>query len=145
MLKNIRLTLTTLLAALMLLSLGLLSGCTSDPASTSIETGQAVAIDDLLASPRSFRTNTLATGTITTFSTQGNVSLIGVVDNDHILLCRNLDCIGSKIYALNVSGQPDPDPGDVVTMTGEFEQQGDFWIFMISGYTVNNNIIELLQ
>jgi len=125
-----------------MLVLGLLAACGGDAQQSS---SGMLQIDDLLANPQSFQNEVIATGTITTFDTQGNVSLMGVVDNDHILMCRNLDCIGSKIYAINMSGQANPEPGDVVTMRGAFELTGDFWIFMISEYSVNNNIIGLLQ
>jgi len=125
-----------------MLTFGLLIGCGGDVQ----QSGEGMLqIDDLLVNPRSFQNEVIATGTITTFDTQGNVSLMGVVDNEHILMCRNLDCVGSKIYAINVSGQDNPEPGDVITMRGAFEPTGDFWIFMISEYSVNNNVIDFLQ
>ena len=102
-------------------------------------------IDELLVNPSRFQSNTLATGTVTTFSTEGGITLIGVVDNEHILMCRNLDCVGSKMYALNMSGQTHPELGDVITMLGTFEDTGGFWIFHITDFQVNDNIIELLR
>jgi len=130
----------TALFLLSMLAVGLVVGCGGDAQNNAV-----LQIDDLLVNPRSFQNEVIATGTVTTFDTRDTVSLMGVVDNEHILMCRNLDCIGSKIYALNMSAQPNPQPGDVITMRGAFEATGDFWIFMISEYTVNNNIIELLQ
>jgi hypothetical protein len=137
--------LVLLLMLSMLVTLSLF-GCGNEGAQGGGEAQQRVfQVDELLADPRNFQDETVATGTITTFSGEGAAMLMGVVDNQHILECRNLDCIGSKIYAVNMSGQALPEPGDVITMVGAFEDTGGFWIFHISDYQVNNNIIDLLQ
>ena len=134
-----------LLIIIGVLAVAVLFGCGDDGAQVDAGMHTIVEIDDLLANPRRFQDDTLATGTVTTFSTEGGVTLIGVVDNEHILMCRNLDCVGSKIYTLNMSGQSNPDPGDVITMLGSFEDTGGFWIFHISDFQVSDNIIELLR
>jgi len=150
--QNVRFSLKlVLLVLLSVLAIGLLFGCgddsgqqTNNQASNSVNP-ELLQIDDILLDPRSFQQNVLATGTVTTFSAQGEVSLIGIVDNEHILMCRNLDCLASKIYAVNVSGLDLPEPGDVITMVGGFQSMGNNWIFSISDYTVNDNVIDFLQ
>ena len=134
-----------LLITISALAVAMLFGCGDDGSQADNGVHTIVEIEDLLANPRRFQNETLATGTVTTFSTEGGVTLIGIVDNEHILMCRNLDCEGSKIYLLNLSGQTNPDPGDVITMLGAFEDTGGFWIFHMTDFQVSDNIIELLR
>ena len=146
--QNIRLT--TKFAFLIvagLLAVGLLVGCTDD---VTLQDANADAttvhqIADLLAHPTRFQNNVIATGTTTTFLTQGDLTVIGIVDNEHILMCRNLDCVGERIFGLYTGDQVPPEPGDVITMIGYFEAVGGVWIFMFDEYIVTDNIIDLLQ
>jgi len=135
------------MVVLFLLAFGVFFGCSADAAPEAVVMGQtpALSIDTIIENPRGYQNENVVTATVTTFSTRGDVSVIGLVDNQHILECRNLDCVGSKIYGINVSGQPNPQPGDVITMVGNFEATGDFWIFMISDYRVDSNIIDILR
>jgi hypothetical protein len=134
-----------LLVVLSVCVLSLVVACDNDERATAMGDQEVLQVDDIRLNPGAFQRDTLVTGTVTTFSERDGVSLIGVVDNEHILMCRNLDCLGSKIYAVNVSGQELPNPGDVVTMIGSFRNTGSFWLFSISDYAVNDNIIDLLQ
>jgi len=95
--------------------------------------------------PQQFQSDTTITGTVTTFSQEGAVAILGMVDNEHILECRNILCPGEKIYFMNLSDQPLPRPGDVIEAQGYFQETGGFWIFRVSSYTVRENIIHLLH
>jgi|GEM_PF-1171026 len=136
-----------------LCAVALLLGCANDeqPASDAAQSSaqgsdqEVLEVEDIHTTPASFQHDVIVTGTVTTFSERDAVALIGVVDNQHILECLNLECPGYKIYAVNVSGKDLPDPGDVITMVGSFQAMGDFWIFSISDYVTNSNIMDRLQ
>jgi len=144
--QNIRLiTKFAFLIVTGLLTLGLLIGCTDDVTLQDADATAVHQIADLLARPNRFQNDVIATGTATTFLTQGDLTVIGIVDNEHILMCRNLDCAGERIFGVYTGDQVPPEPGDVMTMIGHFENVGGVWVFMFDEYVATDNIIDLLQ
>jgi len=95
--------------------------------------------------PQQFQDDTTITGTVTTMSQQGGVAILGLVDNGHILECRNVLCPGYKMYFMNMSNQPLPRPGDVIEAQGYFQDTGGFWVFRANSYVVRENVIHLLH
>ena len=135
-----------------LLTLGLLIGCTDDaivqndnPAPQDDGSISILEIAELITNPSQFQNTVVATGTTTTFLTQGDLTVIGIVDNQHILMCRNLDCVGERIFGVYSGDQELPEPGDVITMTGAFENLEGAWVFVFDDYVATDNIIDLLQ
>jgi len=149
--QNARLLLKiTLLALISVFAIGLLAGCADDAngdatAPQNDGTTGIVQIEDLLNNPSQFQSTVAATGTVTTFHEQGGLTVIGIVDNDHILMCRNLDCDGLKMFGIYRGDQELPEPGDVITMAGSFQEINDVMVFFFDDYVVTNNIIDLLQ
>lgn len=125
------------------LSLSLLFGCDGGRPQAQAESG-VYSIDELLVNPNHFTDEIFATGTFTNFEDRNGVRFMGLVDNDHILICRNVECVGSKIYAVNTSGQANPQVGDVATLRGAFQQMGNAMIFVFTELRIDNNIAHTL-
>ena len=135
------------LAALLVLMTGMLSGCTNKDTQA-----KALTINDIQMDPLSFTGEITITG-VNAGHYPADSSVFFIVDTAELLLCKDLSCGAFQLPVVYKGSDPLPELADELNITGswgkyEIEDQNGTQsvdIFEITKLDVKRNIMKLLR